>query len=176
MSAFCFALSQTLCRGQAKLWDDDEQGDSTATTEEGSSFLHFLVRSFFSLDIPGVLLAIAGFSLLLLAPTHFPGTQEGWSAVVFSGALVFGFMSMAYLFIWECHLGLDTCFPVSLMKNRPLVWGCGAVIFMATSTACWSTHLSSYLQVVENQTAFAAGRVAATRTIAFACSAPLIGL
>lgn len=128
------------------------------------------------LDIPGVILAIAGICLLLLAPIHFPGTQEGWSAGFYTAALLLGFFSMTSLFVWEYYLNPASYFPRSLTRDWNVENGCAVVMLTAASIACWSSHDSSYLQVVEDRTIDAAGQVTAIRTVAFACSAPLIGL
>lgn len=178
LCALSFLLSFILGEAQAKLWDKDEEGDTTTTTntEEkprvGDRQRRFVVE----LDIPGVILAMAGICLLLLAPSHFPGTQEGWSASIFSAVLVLGFFILTFLFAWEYYLAPVNCFPASLMRNRTLAGASGVAMLAAASIACWSSYYNSYLQVVLDQSIITAGLVTTVRTLALACSAPLVGL
>ncbi|KAG8164469.1 hypothetical protein KVR01_006387 [Diaporthe batatas] len=178
MCAVCFTLTLLFPRARSIASYKEEQGDTNSTTgtEEKPRVLDALRRFVVALDIPGVILAITGISLLLLAPNHVPGTQEGWSAGIFSALLVLGFFSISLLYLWEYYLGPATYFPKSLIKDSNFVGGCGVATLTAASIACWSSHVSSYLQVVGNQTMADADWVSTTQILAFAFSAPLFGL
>jgi hypothetical protein len=170
-------LSPVLSISRAKLLEKDEESGAT-TTKQKPTLHSRLGRFLVELDVPGVCLAIAGISLMLLAPRYFPWTQEGWPERSFWFMPILGAKSLAFLFIWENGLApATTCFPWHLMmSDKSLFNGCLVVLFSAASTACWGSYYSSYLQVVHDETNITASRIISTRILASAISAPVLGL
>lgn len=155
---------------------DYELESSATTTAETPTFCDRLKRAVIELDIPGLILAIAGLCLFLLPLSHIPGTQEGWPRSTFDVMSIIGGLSLGTFFLWERGMHPITCFPWPLMTNRNLLGGCLVVMLSAASIAFWGSYYDSYLQVVHDQTIAYASQITRARLLASLLTAPLPGM
>jgi hypothetical protein len=82
--------------------------------------------SSYVLTIPviGLLLIVAGFSLVLLPFSLVSYQREGWESPMIICMLVFGFVSLGLFAAWEKYLAPKTFFPFYLLTNRSVLAAC----------------------------------------------------
>lgn len=170
-----FLPAQKLESAHDRFRDYELESSATGTAAEELRCAARL-RSVVELDIPGVILAIAGLCLILIPLSHFPGTEEGWPRNTFTVMSIVGELSFGAFILWELFPYPLTCFPWRLMTNRNLLGGCLVVMLSAASIAFWCSYYSSYLQVVHDQTIAKAGAITMTRVATSALAAPFPGM
>lgn len=135
-------------------------------------FRSFLVE----LDLPGVVLAVAGLCLILLPLSLASTVENGWRNAKLISMLVVGSISIIAFIVWEKRLTPVTCINWDLLRNRNVLGGCLAALFSAGSIGCWEAYYSSYLQVVHNQSITTSGYITNAFILSFAFSAPFLGM
>lgn len=133
---------------------------------------HFLIE----LDLPGIVLAIAGLCLILLPLSLASTVENGWRNTKLISMLVFGSIVIIAFIVWEKWLTPVTCINWDLLGKRNVLGGCLAVLFSAGSIGCWEAYYSSYLQVVHNQSITTSGYITNAYILSFAFSAPFLGM
>lgn len=135
------------------------------------------LRSFLvELDLPGIILAVAGLCLILL-PFNLASTVEsGWRNAKLISMLVVGPISIISFIVWEKRLAPVGCITWDLLRNRNVLGGCLAGLLSVGSLGCWEAYYSSYLQVVHNQGISTSGYITNAFPLSFAFSAPFLGM
>lgn len=168
----CIPLAVTLFYAQRTGRRANETGGNTTTGKHRSRLRQFAVE----LDLPGIILAIAGLLLFLLPLTHPPGALDGWPVSTFATMTVLGVFTLVCFTLWEKEFAPATCVPWRLLGDRNVLGGCLVAMFSVASIACWTSYYSSYIQVVHDHTIATAGYIVNAHPFAFALSAPVLGM
>ncbi|KAF2764177.1 MFS general substrate transporter [Teratosphaeria nubilosa] len=112
-----------------------------------SQTLVYYARQF---DAIGLVLLTAGVALFLLPFNLYTLQAKGWKSPLIISLLVIGFVMIGCFVIWERSFApAGTSFlPFSLLTNRTVVGACCLSATLYFSYYCWSSYLSSFLQVV----------------------------
>ncbi|CCF32545.1 siderophore iron transporter [Colletotrichum higginsianum] len=109
------------------------------------------------LDVAGMLLVVAGFSLLLL-PFSLAGYQaHQWREPKIIAMIVLGGLLLVAFPFYEKHIAPKSFVPFELFKNRTVLVACLLGGNMWISFYCYKVQFSSYLQVVYNLSVSRAG-------------------
>lgn len=179
-SSFIFVgLSSPLAIALFRANRNNQISDEAGRVEEGNlrrrlprTLRYFLIE----LDLPGVVLAIAGLCLILLPLSLASTVENGWRNTKLISMLVIGAISIIAFIVWEKWLTPVTCINWDLLRNRNVLGGCLAALFSAGSIGCWEAYYSSYLQVVHNQSITTSSYITNAFILSFAFSAPFLGM
>ncbi|GKT50120.1 MFS siderochrome iron transporter 1 [Colletotrichum spaethianum] len=109
------------------------------------------------LDVAGMLLVVAGFSLLLL-PFSLAGYQaHQWREPRIIAMIVLGGLLLIAFPFYEKHIAPKSFVPFDLFENRTVLAACLLGGNMWISFYCYKVQFSSYLQVVYNLSVSRAG-------------------
>ncbi|KAK2765650.1 hypothetical protein FQN54_008506 [Arachnomyces sp. PD_36] len=132
-------------------------------------------RSWFELDIFGLLLLSVAVALILIPLTLTASAKDGWGNPSIISMLVVGAICLVIYPMWETSktLAPKPLLSLHLLKQRTVLAGCALAFFyfMAFYFSV-QPYLYSYLQVVQNQSVVVAGRV----TQAFSFMSTISGL
>ncbi|KAG5924046.1 hypothetical protein E4U42_004760 [Claviceps africana] len=100
------------------------------------------------LDLPGILLLIAGLALLLL-PLSMTGTSHSdrWHSPALIAMLVAGAVCLACLVFWDGWYAKKPIVPLSLLRRRTTVAACLLGLFDFLSFSLFKAFFPSFLQV-----------------------------
>ncbi|KAI9052495.1 hypothetical protein LZ554_003839 [Drepanopeziza brunnea f. sp. 'monogermtubi'] len=90
----------------------------------GRTLLESVYYYLVEFDVIGLLLVVAGFSLVLLPFSLVSYQREGWESPMIICMLVFGFVSLGLFAAWEKYLAPKTFFPFYLLTNRSVLAAC----------------------------------------------------
>ncbi|KAJ3464739.1 hypothetical protein MRS44_009525 [Fusarium solani] len=111
------------------------------------------------LDLAGMIIIVAGFSLLLL-PFSLAGYQEHkWKEPSVIAMLVIGCLCIIAFPFFEKYIAPKSFIPFELFKNRTVLAACLLGGNMWISFYCYKLQFSSYLQVVYNLSVSKAGYI-----------------
>lgn len=150
----------------------------------------------FELDVTGLLLLSAAFSLILIPCTLAQRAKGGWDNESMIAMVVVGSVCLVVFPLWEssAKLAPRPFLSLRLFKNRTVVAGCAIGFFyfgklpcaccrcssMLTRRAVFYTSVQpyfySYLQVVQNDSITAAGHITQTFTFTSTVSSIITGL
>ncbi|KAI7341063.1 major facilitator superfamily transporter [Hortaea werneckii] len=136
------------------------------------TFKHYFVQ----FDVVGMVLTIAGWSLLLLPFSLASYAPEGWSSYYIILMIVLGVVCLAGFVVWERYFAPVPYIPWKFLKDRTILGACFMYGFMFLSIYCWDTYYYSYLQVVNEQTVTNAGYILNAFSLMSAFIAPFTGL
>ncbi|GKT93639.1 siderophore iron transporter [Colletotrichum tofieldiae] len=125
--------------------------------QENRSFWDSVKYWVIELDVAGMLLVVAGFSLLLL-PFSLAGYQaHQWREPRIIAMIVIGGLLLVAFPFYEKHIAPKSFVPFELFKNRTVLVACLLGGNMWISFYCYKVQFSSYLQVVYNLSVSRAG-------------------
>ncbi|KAI0104251.1 siderochrome-iron transporter MirB [Nemania sp. FL0031] len=127
-------------------------------------------------DVVGMLLTIAGFSLILLPFSLVAYAPNSWATGYIIAMIVLGVVLLVAFVLWEKYLAPVQYFPFRFLKDRTILGACGLYGFMFISIFCWDAYYQSYLQVVNNESITISGYVLNTFSLTAAFIAPFVGL
>ncbi len=107
----------------------------------------------------GMLLLIAGWSLVLLPFSLANTLGQGWQSPQIIAMLVIGFCCLVAFFAWERFFAKKTFLPFHLLTDRTVIGSCLTAGTLFLSFYCWDLYFNSYLQVVFNLSVSDAGYV-----------------
>ncbi|RFU29706.1 hypothetical protein B7463_g6633, partial [Scytalidium lignicola] len=135
---------------------------------QGFIFFQIVKNLWVDLDIGGILLLSAAFSLILIPLTIAAKAKDGWHAGYIIGMIVVGFICLIAFPCWDAtkKLAPHPLIPLHLLKSRTFCAGCGVgfFYFMAFYLSV-QPYFYSYLLVVQSESVTAAGHV--TQTFSF---------
>ncbi|KAI4169854.1 MAG: hypothetical protein LQ343_005403 [Gyalolechia ehrenbergii] len=163
---------------------------------KGQSFIGGSKSVWYELDIMGLLLLSAAFSLILIPCTLAQRAKGGWNNGSMIAMVVVGCVCLVVFPLWESSgkLAPRPFLSLRLFKNRTVVAGCAIGFFyfgklpiesrrsssILTREAVFYTSVQpyfySYLQVVQNDSVTAAGHITQTFTFTSTVSSIIIGL
>ncbi|KAK5174646.1 uncharacterized protein LTR77_001728 [Saxophila tyrrhenica] len=144
---------------------------------EGLNTLEIAKTLWYELDIFGLLLICAAFSLILIPLTL--ASSAGWENSSLISMLTIGCLCLIAFPFWERskRLAPRAFFPRALFKNRTVVAGLGIAFFyfMAFYLSVFP-YFQSYLLVVQGETVSSAGRIVQTFTFTATITSILVSL
>ena len=93
------------------------------------TFKHYFVQ----FDVVGMLLTIAGWSLLLLPFSLASYAPDGWSSYYIILMIVLGVVCLAGFVIWERYFAPVPYIPCKFLKDRTILGACFMYGFMFLS-------------------------------------------
>ncbi|KAF7554037.1 hypothetical protein G7046_g6932 [Stylonectria norvegica] len=133
-------------------------------------------HNFVEFDIVGMVLTIAGFSLILVPLNIATRAPNGWSTDYIIAMIVVGVACLAGFAVWEKYFARIPYFPFRYLKNRTILGACLLSAFLNMSIFAWDTYYNSYLQVVHGLSISLAGYTLNAFSVTSTILAPFIGL
>ncbi|CZR66843.1 probable major facilitator protein MIRC (siderophore transporter) [Phialocephala subalpina] len=124
--------------------------------------VQILKSLWFELDIGGIILLSAAFSLILIPCTIASKAANGWQSGDIIAMLVIGFVCLFLYPLWESNkkLAPGSLTPLRLFKSRTFCAGCALGFFyFVVFYLSVQPYFYSYLLVVQNESITAAGHV-----------------
>lgn len=146
---------------------------------KGHSFTGGVRSVWYELDIMGLLLLSAAFSLILIPCTLAQRAKGGWNNGSMIAMVVVGCVCLIVFPLWESSskLAPRPFLSLRLFKNRTVVAGCAIGFFyFAVFYTSVQPYFYSYLQVVQNDSITAAGHITQTFTFTSTVSSIITGL
>ncbi|KAG0639083.1 major facilitator superfamily domain-containing protein [Tuber brumale] len=165
------------------LWVNQRKASKAGLLPEypwkAQGIVNFLKSLWTELDIMGVLLLVAAFSLLLV-PLTLGGQAVGkWKNPSIIAAIVIGGVCLILFPLWEMwkKAAPTPLLTLRLFKNRTVIAGCvlGFFYFMAYYLSL-QPYFYSYLMVARNTGSVAAGHITLTFSFAATVSSVIISL
>ncbi|KAK5173924.1 uncharacterized protein LTR77_002605 [Saxophila tyrrhenica] len=135
-----FWRNQQLARKQGILVDRREAS--------GRTWYQSLKYYFIEFDFFGMILIIAGWSLLLLPFSLASSSANEWQSASIIAMLVIGFCLLVIFVIWERFFATKSFLPFKLLTDRTVIGSCLTAGTLFISFYCWDVYFSSYMQVV----------------------------
>ncbi|EFQ36422.1 major facilitator superfamily transporter [Colletotrichum graminicola M1.001] len=127
-------------------------------------------------DAVGLVLVMAGWSMLLLPFSLVSGATHEWKSPTIICLIVFGVVALALFAVWERFFAKVSLFPYQFLKDRTVLGACLVYGIMFTSIYCWDSYYQSYLQVAHNQDITSSGYILNTFSLTSAIVSPLVGV
>lgn len=144
----------------------------------GQTFLGGVRALWYELDLFGLVLLSAAFTLILIPCTLAATAKSGWRNDSIIAMIVIGFVCLIAFPFWESSKKLAPRPFLALrhLTNRTVLAGCAIGFFyFAVFYTSIQPYFYSYLQVVQNESVTAAGHVTQTFTFASTVTAISIG-
>ncbi|PGG96470.1 hypothetical protein GX51_07804 [Blastomyces parvus] len=135
---------------------------------KGRSFTSIVKKTWYDLDVFGLLLLSAGVALILIPLTLAANAKDTWRNSSIITMIVVGGVCLIVFPFWETskRLAPHPLLSLHLLKQRTALAGCALAFFYFMAFYCSvQPYLYSYLQVVQGQSVTTAGRV--TQTFSF---------
>ncbi|GBF67236.1 siderophore iron transporter mirB [Trichophyton mentagrophytes] len=126
----------------------------------GRSFWQNVVHYTIEFDVAGMILLVAGLTLLLLPINLATYQAEKWRSPAMISMIVIGGCSLSAFAVWEIRFAKIRFAPFHLLADRTVLGGCLLSATLFLSFYCWDLYFLSYLQVVHNQSVRNAGYIA----------------
>jgi SIT family siderophore-iron:H+ symporter-like MFS transporter len=138
-------------------------------------YKNFFVGLFWLLDVPGVILLIAVFALLLTPLTLAGGFVASWSSAHIIAPLVIGFVSIPFFIYWELKAP-HPLIPFSQMKDRSIWAPMGIALFLNFTWTMQADYLYTVLIVAFDFSVNMALRVTSLYSFVSVIVGPIAGL
>lgn len=135
-----------------------------------------IVHYFFEFDFVGMILMIAGWSLILLPFSIASLAPNGWASGYIIAMIVIGVLCLVAFCIWEKWFSPVPYFPWRFLKDRTLLGSALLYGLMFTSIFAWDAYYQSYLQVVHDQSITISGYVLNCFSLGSAFLSPFVGV
>ena len=146
---------------------------------QGQTVGSILKNLWFDLDIIGLLLLSAGFTLILVPLTLAAKASSKWQNPSLIAMMVVGGVCLIAFPLWESiqKLAPRPFLSLRLLTNRTVLVGCTiAFFYFAVFYTSIQPYFSSYLQVVHAQSVTAAGHIVNTFSFSSTVASVLISL
>lgn len=127
-------------------------------------------------DALGMLLIIAGWSLLLLPFNLVSYAPKGWKSGYIIAMIILGFFLLVAFVIWEKFFSPVPFIPFKYLYNPTILGACLINGLMFCSIFCWDAYYGSYLQVVHRLSIADSGYVLNGLSLMAAVIGPFVGL
>ncbi|GKT89517.1 siderophore iron transporter mirB [Colletotrichum tofieldiae] len=136
------------------------------------SFKHYFIE----FDIVGLVLVMAGWSMLLLPFSLVSNATHQWKSPTIICLIVFGVIGLVLFAAWERFFAKVSLFPYQFLKDRTVLGACLVYGIMFISIYCWDSYYQSYLQVAHNQDITSSGYILNAFSLTSAIISPFIGV
>ncbi|KAH6874874.1 major facilitator superfamily domain-containing protein [Thelonectria olida] len=131
---------------------------------------------FFQFDVIGMLLTIAGWSLLLLPFSIATYAPNGWASGYIIAMIVLGVVCLVAFGVWEKWYSPVPYFPFRFLTDRTILGACMLYGLMFCSIYCWDSYYQSYLMVVHNESITISGYVLNSFSLMSSFIGPFVGI
>ncbi|KAK1704834.1 major facilitator superfamily transporter [Colletotrichum lupini] len=131
---------------------------------------------FIEFDVVGLILVMAGWSMLLLPFSLVSNATHQWKSPTIICLIVFGVIGLALFALWERNFAKVSLFPYHFLKDRTILGACLVYGIMFASIYCWDSYYQSYLQVAHNQDITSSGYILNAFSLTSAIISPFIGV
>ncbi|BFZ61979.1 hypothetical protein YB2330_003058 [Saitoella coloradoensis] len=129
------------------------------------------------LDLVGVLLLVAGLTLVLLPLTLAGGTSSSsWNSHSIITMLVIGGICLALFIPWEIYIAKHPCVPFYMMRDRTVLASTFSGFFFFMAYYVFNEYFTSYLQVARYASPAASTRISEVFSFASTVSSITTGL
>ncbi|KAF2010125.1 MFS general substrate transporter [Aaosphaeria arxii CBS 175.79] len=136
------------------------------------SIKHYVIE----FDVMGMLLTIAGFSLILLPFSLASGASHKWANPSIIAMIVVGVLCLVSFVIWEKWFAPVQYLPFRYLKDRTILGVCICRFALYITIRTWDIYMSSYLQVVQQVNVRNAGYIMDTYSLTAFVVMPITGL
>ncbi|CAG9985096.1 unnamed protein product [Clonostachys byssicola] len=152
-----------------------KQGLIKPKEASGRNIIQSLWHYFIELDVIGIILIVAAFSLFLLPFSLVSYSPYGWKTGYIIAMIIIGILCFPAFALWEWKVAPVKFIPWKYLKNPTILGSCLLYGAMFISTFCWDAYFYSYLQVVNRLSITTAGYVLNAYSLSSAVFAPFIG-
>ncbi|ODA78026.1 hypothetical protein RJ55_06629 [Drechmeria coniospora] len=131
---------------------------------------------FIEFDVIGMMLTIAGFSLVLLPLQIAKMAPNGWKSGYIIAMLVLGVLCLVGFGVWEKWFAKVPYLPFKYLRDRTILGACLLEFFLFISIFCWDTYYGSYLQVVHDLSISTSGYTLNAYSLTSTVLSPFVGL
>ncbi|KFA55259.1 hypothetical protein S40293_04988 [Stachybotrys chartarum IBT 40293] len=149
--------------------------DDYTSSFRSLGYQNFLLKLFWLLDVPGIILVIAVFALILVPLTLAGGFEATWDAPHVIAPLVIGFLCIPVFVVWELRAP-HPLVPFRLMKDRSIWAPMGIALFLNFTWYMQADYLYTVLIVAFNFSIDMALRVTSLYSFVSVIVGPIIGL
>ncbi|OJJ04489.1 hypothetical protein ASPVEDRAFT_172748 [Aspergillus versicolor CBS 583.65] len=121
--------------------------------------------TFIEFDLPGVILFAAGMVVFLLPFTLAASAPSGWRSGYIIAMIVVGFVLLILFGLWEIYAAPIPFLKHQYLTDRTVLGACLLNLTYQISYFCYSSYLTSFLQVVYEVDVATAGYVANTFSV-----------
>lgn len=116
--------------------------------KSGRTLAQSISHYFWEFDFIGLILIIAGFTLILLPISLSSYQKKGYQSPMIIAMLVIGGVSLIAFLIYEKFLAPKSFIPFRLLVDPSVAGACMLACFLFLSFYLWDSYLYSYLQAV----------------------------
>ncbi|KAM5347879.1 hypothetical protein ACJ41O_007703 [Fusarium nematophilum] len=127
-------------------------------------------------DVVGMILTIAGFSLILTPLNIATRAPNGRGTGYIIAMIVVGVVCLGLFAAWERWFAKVPYIPFHFLKDRTILGACFLSAFLNMSIFAWDTYYGSYLQVVHGLSISVSGYTLNAFSVTSTILAPFIGL
>ncbi|KAI4858925.1 putative siderochrome-iron transporter [Hypoxylon rubiginosum] len=119
-----------------------------AVRDSGRTWSQTIIHYTIEFDVMGMILIVAGFSLVILPLTLATYQTDKWRSAAIVTMIVLGGCSLVAFCIWEKYFAKVTLVSFHLLWDRTVMGACIMSGVMFVASRCWSSYFQSHLQVV----------------------------
>ncbi|KAI1394401.1 putative siderochrome-iron transporter [Hypoxylon trugodes] len=119
-----------------------------AVRDSGRTWSQNVAHYAIEFDVVGMILVVAGFSLVILPLTLATYQADKWRSAAIITMIVLGGCSLIAFCIWEKNFAKVTLVSFHLLWDRTVMGACIMSGVMFVASRCWSSYFQSHLQVV----------------------------
>ncbi|KAF9892060.1 hypothetical protein FE257_002466 [Aspergillus nanangensis] len=154
----------------------EKEGFIEKRASSGRSWWQSIVHYALQIDIIGVILITAAFSLILLPFNIASYAPKGWATGYIIAMLVLGIACIPAFYVWEAKFSPVQFLPWKYLKNPTIIGSCFLYCVLFMSTFIWNGYFSSYLQVVHRLDITTANYVLNSYSLTSSIFSPIFGL
>jgi len=114
---------------------------------------------FWSIDVIGLALLTAGFTLLLVPITIYVEVDDGWRSGRIIAPFVLGAVVLVGFFVYEAMFAPHPLMPLYLFRTRSVICAFALAILMPTGDGVAGSYLYSWYLVAHNESVLSATRL-----------------
>ncbi|EPX74059.1 siderophore iron transporter 1 [Schizosaccharomyces octosporus yFS286] len=135
-----------------------------------------VVTLFKKLDIIGLILLTAGFSLVLLTISVASYEGDKWKDAKFIVMIIVGGVCSIAFVLYEIYIASFPAIPFELMREPTIAAACAISALFYMAFYCWDNYYSSFLQVAHYTSLTAATYIAYTYSITSCTTGIILGI
>ncbi|XP_044724643.1 major facilitator superfamily domain-containing protein [Hirsutella rhossiliensis] len=153
-------------------------GDSEEPTKsKGFAYWIKLLREgLIDIDILGLIILGASFSLILLPFTLAKDANGGWANAGIVVMLVIGFVLLIAFVLFEMYLAPKPLMTKRILKNRTFLAAVTIYTFNQTASAVRNTYFSSYIYIIKDWSTYNWTIFLGITTMGLSIMGPIVGL
>ncbi|KAI1140074.1 putative siderochrome-iron transporter [Hypoxylon sp. FL0543] len=119
-----------------------------AVRDSGRTWSQSITHYAVEFDVIGMILIVAGFSLVILPLTLATYQTDKWRSAAIMNMIILGGCSLIAFGVWEKYFAKVTLVSFHLLWDRTVMGACIMSGVMFVASRCWGSYFQSHLQVV----------------------------